>query len=351
MRRSSVHIGYAIATLALVAASCGGSGSTGGSEPVSTTSGGTGSGPSTTTLAPEGPPETVRGFTLSPLSYEAEDFGQFIDLVSASADVLGWAGDAAELEREGSPAEVVHALADQHGLEPLVVTGVSSTETGQLLRPLDEATFDGYVATAAAYAREYRPRFLGYGVEIDTMFHAAPEDFDRFVELFAAVAEAVHEESPETLVIVGFQLERLRGLNGGLFGGVNDEQSARWDLIDLFPDADVIGFSTYPGLVFEHPDDIPDDYYRVLAEHTDGRPVAFTEMGWQAGGDLGPYSGSAEAQARFVERFPTLVDGLDLAFYLWAFLFDQPTVVPFDTMGLWSADGTARPGWDVWTEQ
>lgn len=290
----------------------------------------------------------VRGFTLSPVSYESEDFVDFLDLVAANADMLGWAGDAAALDEDDSPALVVHAIAEQNGLAPLVVTGVSSTETGQLLRPLDPATFEGYVASAAAYAEEFRPPFLGYGVEVDSLYHAAPEDFDRFVDLFAAVAAAVGEVSPNTAVIIGFQLERMKGLNGGLFGGANDESAALWDLIDRFPDADVIGFSTYPGLVFEHPDDLPDDYYRSVSERTGGRPVVFTEMGWHAEGELGPYSGTEDAQARFLERFLTLIDGLDVEFYLWAFLFDQETVEPFSSMGLWRVDGTPRPAWDVW---
>jgi hypothetical protein len=287
--------------LAVLGAACGGS--TTDPDGTTTTASGGAAVSTTTSQPPVDGAAPLRGFTLSPRSYESEDFVEFLELVATNADMLGWAGDAAALDQEDSPALVVHALADRNGLAPLVVTGVSSTETGLLLRPLDQATFDGYVATAAAYAEEFRPRYFGYGVEIDSLFHAAEQDFDRFVDMFAAVAAAVGEASPETKLIIGFQLERMKGLNGGLFGGGNDESAALWDLIDRFPDADVIGFSTYPGLVFEHPDDLPDDYYRSVSERTGGRPVVFTEMGWQAEGEFGPYSGSEEAQARFLERF------------------------------------------------
>jgi hypothetical protein len=338
--------GGLIVAVALIAAACGGSGSTVDSD--ATTSTAVDGSTVTTTSQPSDDPEPLRGFTLSPRSYESDDFAEFLDLVGANAHMLGWAGDAMALEQEDSPALVVHALGDQYGVMPLVVTGVSSTETGQLLRPLDQGTFEDYIAAAAAYAAEFQPSYLGYGVEIDSLYHAAPDDFDRFVDLFAAVAAAVGETSPETRLIVGFQLERMKGLNGGLFGGVNDESAALWELIDRFPDADIIGFSTYPGLVFEHPDDLPGDYYRSLSDRTDGRPVAFTEMGWHAEGDYGPYSGTDAAQARFVERFPTLIDGLDVVFYLWAFLFDQAVQEPFSSMGLIGADGTRRAAWDVW---
>lgn len=343
------RLGFVASALALVCTACGGAGSTTDRDATTTTASG---GPATSTTTPLPPVDDaapLRGFTLSPRSYESEDFVEFLDLVAANADMIGWAGDAAALEQEDSPALVVHALADQYGLAPVVVTGVSSTETGQLLRPLDQTTFDAYVATAAAYGGEFQPRFLGYGVEVDSLYQAAPQDFDRFVDLFAAIAVAVREVSPETELIIGFQLERMKGLNGGLFGGVNDESAALWGLIDRFPDAGVIGFSTYPGLVFEHPDDLPDDYYRSLSDRTGGRPVVFTEMGWHAEGDYGPYSGSEEAQTRFVERFPTLVDGLDVDFYLWAFLFDQAVAEPFSSMGLWRADGTPRVAWGVWS--
>ena len=121
-------------------------------------------------------------------------------------------------------------------------------------------------------------------------------------------------------------------------------------MIDRFPDADIIGFTTYPGLVFASPDDIPDDYYRRLGDLAGGRPIAFTEMGWQAGGDFGPYSGTPESQARFVERFGELTERTDVAFVVWSFLFDQAVPAPFDTMGLIAADGTPRPAWERWSE-
>lgn len=69
----------------------------------------------------------------------------------------------------------------------------------------------------------------------------------------------------------------------------------------------MIGFTSYPGLVFAEPEDVPEDYYRRLDEIADGRPVAITELGWQSDGDLGGHSGSSDRQHRFVGRLPDLL--------------------------------------------
>ena len=49
--------------------------------------------------------------------------------------------------------------------------------------------------------------------------------------------------------MVAFQLESISGRQDGIFGeGVTEP---RWELIDLFPDADIIGFTPYLGLIFQ----------------------------------------------------------------------------------------------------
>ncbi|MBI5157598.1 MAG: hypothetical protein HZA58_06225 [Acidimicrobiia bacterium] len=342
----------------MLTAACGGAAPTSSSSPTTIASGGssttvgattTTSGDSTTSSSDPEAGAPLRGFSLSPQSYAPEEFTAFFELAAAHGDIVERVADILEWEEEpGAAVTVVQGLAAQFGYLPLSVGGVFDVDTGELLRPIDEATFDRYVAAAEGFAERHRPRFLGLGVEIDTQWRTHPDEFDRFVELFAAVADAVHGASPETLVFTTFQLERFSGLQGGIFGGTNDPSQVSWELIERFPDADIIGFTTYPGLVFASPDDIPEDYYRRLGDLAGGRPIAFTEMGWQAGGDFGPYSGTPAAQDRFVERFGELTAGADVAFFVWSFLFDQAVPEPFDTMGLIAADGTPRPGWERW---
>jgi hypothetical protein len=305
----------------------------------------------TSTAAATIPNGPLRGFSLSPQNYEADGFTAFFETASAHADVIERVADVLEWEEApGSATAVVEGLAGQYGYRPISIAAIFDVADGELLRPIDDATFDRYVAAARGYAERHQPRYLGLGVEIDTQWRAHPDEFDRFVDLFAAVADAVHGASPDTLVLTVFQLERLSGMQGGLFGGENDESLAAWELIDRFPDADIIGFTTYPGLVFPSPDDIPRDYYSRLAEAAGGRPIAFTEMGWQASGDFGEYAGTPEKQTRFLERFSELIADVDVAFFVWSFLYDQATPEPFASMGLITAAGIGRPAWKVWTD-
>ena len=44
-----------------------------------------------------------------------------------------------------------------------------------------------------------------------------------------------------------------------------------------------------------------------------------------------------------------LIAGVDVAFYVWSFLYDQAVPAVFATMGLIAADGTPRAAWEVWT--
>lgn len=298
------------------------------------------------------PEEPFRGFSLSPVDYEGDSLVEFLETASANGDAIERVGDILEWEEPpNSGLAVVDGLAEEYGYFPLSITGVFNVDDGVLLRPIDDETFDRYVAAARSYAANHQPPYLGLGVEIDTQWRLRPQEFDRFAELFAAVAAAVDEVSPETEMFTSFQLERLSGMLGGLFGGVNDPELALWTLIDRFPDADIIAFTTYPGLVFTDPAQIPDDYYSRLNDYAGGRRIAFTEMGWQSDGQYGDYSGSEEKQLAFVRRFHELIEDADVAFYIWSFLYDQQVQGPFASMGL--VDRALRPkaAWWEWQSQ
>jgi hypothetical protein len=167
------------------------------------------------------------------------------------------------------------------------------------------------------------------------------------VQLFADTYDAVKKKSPDTKVFTVFQLEHLKGLKGGLYGGVNDPGAAEWALIDRFPKADLVGFTTYPGLIFKDPSEMPADYYAEIRNHS-SKPVAFTEIGWQSEAwPAGWESGDAE-QAAFVSRFFELTGGLNKEMAIWSFLYDPAAQKPFDSMGLIKKDGMKRPAWDIW---
>jgi hypothetical protein len=289
------------------------------------------------------------GVSLSPRSFEGEDFVGFFDEAAEVGDIVGWYGDWAELEGQGG-AQVVASLADERGYEPLYIANHYSQETG-LLRPLDAAQRQAYIDVAAAFAGREKPRYLGLGIEVNVLYEKWQADFEAFVSLFDDAAAAIKAASPETLVFTVFQLERMKGLQGGLFGGQNDPALAQWDLIDRFPAADFIAFTTYPGLIYKTPAEIPDDYYDELASRV-SKPVAFTEIGWSADLDVQGWESDEAEQAEFVARFLDLTSDLDPELLIWAFLYDPQALdlpLPFQTMGLRRPDGTARPAWDVLT--
>ncbi|MCB2222746.1 MAG: hypothetical protein KQH83_01125 [Actinobacteria bacterium] len=291
--------------------------------------------------------DPLRGFSVSPRSTSPEDFAAFLDHLAEGATLLEWVGDAMEWGEPDAGPEATAGIAAQTGVVAVTVGGWSRTEDGEFLRPPTDEAADGYVEAAASFAARHRPRFMGFGVEVDSNWRAHPDEWGRATEMFARFAAAVEASSPETSVFVVFQLERMRGMHGGLFGGENDPEAATWHLIDDFPDADLIAFTTYPGLVFESPADLPDEYYSSILDHVD-RPIAFTEVGWQAGGDLGPYTGDPGLQAEFITRFEEMLAGLDVGFVTWAFMYDQPIGEPFSTMGLFDSSGEPRIAWDAW---
>jgi hypothetical protein len=310
--------------------------------------------PEETPAAP--PPEDggaapAKGVSLSPLSYQGEDFTDFFRLAGEAGDIVMWAGDWADLQgQEGSGARTVAELSASFGYIPLVEAQFFTQSSGALVRPLDEANLRMYRESAAQFARTYQPRYLGLGIEVNTLYEKSPQDFDAFAALFDEVYDAVKAASPGTKVFTVFQLERMKGLQGGLFGGRNDPALAQWDLLERFPKADLIAFTTYPCLVFPSPADMPAEYYAEAAAHA-GKPIAFTEIGWHSAPGPAGWESSEDEQAEFVRTFFALTEGVNPEMAVWSFLFDPEAETPFDSMGLRRrSDGNPKPAWDAWLE-
>ncbi len=293
---------------------------------------------------------TAKGVSLSPKSFASGDFQEFFAKAKEAGSVVTWAGDWLELEKtDGGGPAVVAGLAKVYGYAPVIQAQAFEASTGKLLRPLDQATQTRYRESLVAFVRKHRPPFVGIGVEVNVLAEKSPRDFETFVALFAATAKAVKEASPATKVFTSFQLERLKGLRGGLFGGKNDETKDDWALLRKFPDADLVAFTTYPGIIYKDPEDIPDDYYSSIAGKTT-KPVAFTEIGWPAATPAKSWESDPEEQARFVRRFRELSAALRPVLAVWSFLYNQAIPQPFTSMGLIAADGTERPAFAAWRE-
>jgi len=292
----------------------------------------------------------ARGVSLSPKSLGSPDFPDFFPLAKEAGDLVRWAGSWEELANTSGAPAVIAQLNSASGLRTVIDTGVFATSQKRLFRPLDQPAQDFYVQAARAFAARHKPDYLGIGVEINAHWEAEPKSFQTFVGLFSRTYDAVKVASPNTKVYTVFQLERLRGLKGGLFGGVNDPSEAEWDLIGLFPKADLVGFTTYPGLIYRDPSDIPPDYYAEISRHTD-KPIAFVEVGWSASDAIPGWESSETEQAAFVERFFELTAGLSPETAIWLHLYEQPANAPaFKGMGMVRDDGSKRPAWEAWTK-
>lgn len=286
-----------------------------------------------------------KGVSLSPRSFQSADFSDFFEKAKIAGNVVSWAGDWNELNNPNGGPKIVVELASKYNYTPLIELQFFTQSTGVLLRPLDDATRQTYKNTAATFAKKYALKYLGIGIEVNTLY-AKSLDFDAFVQFYNEVYDAVKAESPDTKVFIIFQFEGMKGLNGGLFG-TNDPAQAQWSILDRFPKSDLMAFTTYPDLIYKDPSEIPSDYYSEIRKHT-GKQIAFTEIGWHNEASPPGWESSEAEQADFVKTFFNNTRGLNQEFSIWSFMFDQDTTEPFRSMGLYRRDGTAKTAWDAW---
>ncbi len=284
-------------------------------------------------------PTYLRGFAYS--SYD--DMLQFLDHMKEGNSVMAWYGDWSEAG-PGGAARTITDIAKQSNLTPLVVFQFFQQDNGQLLRPLDNANKENYRGIAENYAEEYKPRWLGLGIEINILYEKNPQDFEEFVSFYNDVYDAVKTKSPGTRVFTIFQLEAIKGLSG-----LSGSHQLAWQLIDRFK-LDAVGFTTYPELVFKKPSEIPDNYYTEIALYT-SKPILFTEVAWASkplNAAWDPET-SESTQAEFVTRFFNLTKSLNKELVVWPFMHDLPESFGiFKDMGLRTTDDVAKPAWGVW---
>lgn len=298
--------------------------------------------------APQGSPQVVKGVSFTLPADPSMNLTKFLQKAAGAGSVVTWAGDWSELALPSGAPAVLAALGPTYGLKPVVIAQLFDQSTGLLLRPLDNSTFHSYVDSAVAFARQHSPDYMGFGIEVNILYEKSPSDFARFVQLFDATHSAVKAASPKTQVFTVYQLERMKGLQGGLFGGTNDPSRSEWSLLAQV-NADVLAFTTYPSLVFHAPSEMPLDYYSEIASHTT-KPIAFTEIGWHSGPTPAGWGSNESSEAAFVDTFFSLTHGLKVKLAVWSFLFDLPTGVPFSSMGLYKAGGAPKQAASEWSK-
>ncbi len=292
--------------------------------------------------------QKTRGIAMVPRTKETPKFAELFADAPKLGGVVTWTGDWGELAKSSSGAHVLMAAAQQYDFTPVVmVTLHSNTSPSKLLRPLTPELIDQYAQDAADFAKQNPLSYFGMGVEINNLKKDDPSGYADFVKLFNKAADAIKEQSPSTKLFTVFQLERTKGLNGGLFGGTNDANANTWSLVDDFAKADVIGFTSYPYLIYKTPDEVPVDYYTDISKHVT-KPVIFTEIGWPSDLEAAGWDSTPVLQAKFVDAFFDLTEPLDPQLVIWPFAYNPPTNHPFSSIGLSEVNGQHKPAWDRW---
>lgn len=227
------------------------------------------------------------------------------------------------------------------GLVPIIAIGYQ-------IENVDENYFDEYGEAYRDAIQEvvetYRPSYLAIGVEVNALkYRVSNQTFNDFVSFYKNAYDMVKEINPETRVFTIFQLELMKG--AARLTGLHPEP--HWEVIDAFENKlDLVGFTVYPFLEYEHVDDIPDDYYREIAEYVDA-PLAFTEMGWPSNSSI--VNGSEEDQITFLLGVINATRHLNVELMLYSFLHDAPFgVEPFETIGLKTNDGRKKMVYNYW---
>ncbi|MFH2105643.1 MAG: hypothetical protein ABII22_00135 [Candidatus Micrarchaeota archaeon] len=291
--------------------------------------------------------QLMKGVSLSPRSFNEGDFIDFFAKAKQAGQIVSWVGDWNELGKEGGAPQIVAELSSTYGYTPLICIQFFQQSTGQLLRPLDDSTKQNYKHSLVEFAKKYKPKYIGIGVEVNVLYEKSQTDFDSFVQFYGEVYDAIKAESPDTRIFTIFQLEKMKGMNGGLFGGENNPVNSEWFLLDKFTKSDAIAFTSYPDLIYKNPSDIPVDYYSEIESHTT-KPIVFTELGWHSAPSPKGWESSEEEQVEFVNMFFELSEDLNKEIVIWSFLYDQKTIEPFNTMGLFGNDGKPKIAWGKW---
>lgn len=212
--------------------------------------------------------------------------------------------------------------------------------------------------------QEFQPRYLGLASEINTYLDAHPDDVESYMSLYRDVYDQVKEVAPDTQVFVTFQWADLNNIIPGANEGRQPYQT-NWDQIEAFgPRLDLWVISTYPFVVFESGDEIPDDYYTSLLERTD-KPLAVAEGGYSSR-MVGPFPGDPQDQVAYLEAIHDQI-GDRLNFWVYLILTDlnmdsisgmardqgMPekdlnTLSMFAHVGLRESDGTPKPALELW---
>lgn len=288
--------------------------------------------------------QKIRGVSWSPRSSNVADLNAFFQLVPNIGNALSWAGNYQDLTKTtGNAAQTVIEQSKKYDITPIIVTGPNNNEV------LDGIGQENFRKAVLNFVKENDVPYIGLGNEIDEVYQESPARYESLIKIIEQLAADVRVASPNTKVFTIFQLERVKGMRGGLFGGKNDPNTNYWSLIAEVKNLDFVAFTTYPCLIYKSPVEIPDEYYSEIANYT-SLPVVFTEIGWFREAPASGWESSEAEQAQFVQKFKQLTERIAPKIVIWPFLYDQNIAAPFKQIGLLSPTATTSLGYEAWKD-
>ncbi|NOY99846.1 MAG: hypothetical protein GXP40_11725 [Chloroflexi bacterium] len=255
----------------------------------------------------------------------------------------------------------------------VVVNVIHTTVRGRIPSDLAGLPFDDprFVerldAFLAAFAGRYAGRihYLSIGNEVNNYFAAHPDEVQAYAAAFDQARQTVRAVDP--------------GLPVGIVFAYHDaETSGTLDIVRTLNRGDFIAFTLYlynEGFHFTRDPALIGEYMDRMLDLAGGTPVAIVETGWSTAPEL---DGSEQGQAEYVRQvFAALAERRErIRFVSWFVLHDsrretcednaltffepgtEPDPAAMDAFvtficyfGLRRADGTPKPGWDVWVQQ
>lgn len=276
------------------------------------------------------------------------------------ADLLAGADPVALATATQLPrATLLRSLGLQLVVTPELNDGLAREAEAPQLRALGRSLTEPAVQRAwcdwlVAVTRVLAPEWLCLAAETNLVRAAAPATLYGAVvstarQGTAALRAAGLPRLPRLMTSVQVECAwgRLPGQDGRFQGIATDRSD--------FPQAELLGLSSYPFLGLASPADLPDDWYARLVTSA-GLPAFVTESGWTS--PTGTDTAAQQAQQDYVARHAQLLDGVgavgavqtffaDIDVASWS-AFATGSLPEFAQTGLVSVDLRAKPGLAAW---
>ncbi|MDC3962567.1 hypothetical protein KEG38_52605 [Polyangium jinanense] len=221
--------------------------------------------------------------------------------------------------------------------------------------PEVKAAYLSFCETAIA---NYKPDFMGIGIEVNLLKKNAPARWAAYVELQKSTYEALkisHPDLPVFVTLTGVDL-----LEGWTDANHEGQMAA---LADILPYTDILAISLYPYMSKYLADSLPPTVFADLAALAPGKPIAIAESGYTAqvttlamAGIT--FHGSPEKQDNFVNLLVNEAQTLKMPFVvnfvvqdydaLWQKAGGGDLLTVWRDTGFFDENGAARPAMTTW---